>query len=190
MSYLIYQILKLKEFLMASGAAGIVMMTGFLLLAARPKKGMKQYGWQAMFFALNVRDIWYLAVISLQLLFAWSSVAGQVSIERIHIMVLAALCLMKILLRPGVVRAVTDMGCTGLLAAMLLVDNLLAGFIKQAGRDWWIRAMHVLLCVFIAEFALYYFFRGVQQLLRAKERGGALFGIRWPVRNRRRKADG
>lgn len=189
MSYLIYQILKLKEFLMAAGVAGIVMMTGFLLLAARPKKGMKQYGWQAMFFSLNVRDIWYLAVIVMQLLFAWSSVAWQVTIERIHITVLAALCLMKILLCPGLVSAVTDMGSAVLLAAMLLVDNLLTGFMKQAGRDWWIGAMHILLCVFIAEFALYYFFRGVQQLLRAKGKDGVLLGIRWPAGNRRRKID-
>ena len=189
MSYLIYQIVKLEAFLIAAGLAGIVMVTGFLLLAVRPKRGIKQYGWQALFFSMGLRDIWYMAVLVLQLLFAWSSVAAQVSIDRIHVVLLAVLCVLKILLRPGLASAFTDVGSNVLMIVMLLADNLLAGFMKQAVRDWGIRGMHILLCVFIVEFALYCFFRGLWQLLKAKGEDGVRLGIRWQAGRRRRRTD-
>jgi len=189
MSYLIYQVLKLKEFLLAAGVSGILMMAAFLFAAARPKQGMKEYGWQALFFSVKGKDMVYLAVLMLQVLFAVSAVLGQVTVERIHLLVLAALCLLRILLLPGAVSAVADAGSAVLTAAMLMADNLLAGFLRQAGRDWWITVMHVFLCIFIVEFALYSFFRGLQRLLQIREKGGVLMGIRMLAGRRRRRAD-
>lgn len=189
MSYLIYQTAKLKEFIVASGIAGVIIMTGFLLMAVRPKRGMRQYGWQALFFSMGIRDIGYMAVITLQFLFAFSSVAGQVSIDRIHVVLAAALCILRILLKPGMVGIFTDMGSTALILIMLLADNLLAGFLKQTVRDWGIRGMHMLLCIFIVEFAMYYFFRGLWQLLKAKGREGDRLGIRWRGGRPGRRAD-
>lgn len=191
MSYLIYQTAKLKEFMAASGMAGIIIMTGFLLMAVRPKRGMKQYGWQALFFSMSIRDIWYMAVIILQFLFAFSSVAAQVSIDRIHVVLAVVLCILRIILKPGIAGILTDMGSAALILIMLLADNLLAGFLKQSVRDWGIRGMHMLLCIFIVEFALYYFFRGLWQLLKAKGRGrdGVRLGIRWRAGRPGRRAD-
>ncbi len=189
MSYVIYQVLKLKEFLLLTGISGIAMMAVFLFAAARPKSGMKDYRWQALFFTLRGKDVWYLSVLVLQALFALSAVLGQVTVERIHLLVLAALCILRILLLPGVVSAAADAGSAALTAVMLMADNLLAGFLRQAGRDWWITVMHVLLCMFIVEFALYSFFRGLQRLLQIREKGGVLTGIRALTGRRRRRAD-
>lgn len=170
MSYLIYQILKLKEFLITVCLAGLVMMIVFLLWAVRPKRGIVQYGWQAFFFRQGGRDILYLNGVVMQLIFAVTSVIGKVSIDRIHIVLLAAICLLKFVSKPQVFWAAADICYSGLLFLLLLVNNMLAGFIWQTRTDQWARTMYLLLCIFIVELAVYYFFKQLQHLLEKKER--------------------
>lgn len=168
MSYLIYQILKLKEFLMAAGLTGLVMMTVFLLWAVRPKKGVIHYKGQGFFFQQGMGDILYLNSAALQLIFAVSSLVGRVSIDRVHIVLLAAICLMKAAAKPRIVWIAADTGYSVLLVILLLVNNMLAGFIWQTRADMWARMMYYLLCIFILEFAVYYFFKQLQNLLKKK----------------------
>lgn len=166
MNYLIYQILKLKEFLIASGITGLVLMVVFLLWAVRPKRGLMWYGGQAFFFRQGVRDILYLSGAGLQLIFAVSSLLGKVSIDRIHIVLLAAIGFLKLLVHPQIIWTIADIGYSMLLLVLLLVNNMLAGFIWQTRADMWARTMYYLLCIFIMEFAVYYFFKQLQNLLR------------------------
>lgn len=170
MSYLIYQILKLREFLIAGCLSGLVMMIVFLLWAVRPKRGIAQYGWQAFFFQRDVRDILYLNGAVMQLIFAVTSVAGKVSIDRIHIVLLVVVCLFKFLMKPQILWTAVDMGYSGLLLLLLLVNNMLAGFIWQTRTDRWARTMYFLLCIFIVELAVYYFFKQLQHLLEKTEK--------------------
>ena len=170
MNYLIYQILKLREFLLASGLAGMIMMILFLLWAVRPKKGIVQYGGQGLFFGQRMRDILYINGAALQLIFALSSLVGKVSIDRIHMVLLAAVCLLKLLAKPQILWMIADAGYSMLLLALLLVGNMLDGFIWQTRADMWARMMYYLLCIFIAEFSVYYFFKQLQNLLNKQQR--------------------
>lgn len=165
MSYLIYQILKLKEFLLASGLAGMVMMILFLLWAVRPKRGIAQYGGQGFFFGQGLRDILYVNGAVLQLIFVLSSLLGKVSVDRVHIVLLAALCLLKLLAKPQIIWMIADAGYSVLLLLLLLVSSMLDGFIWQSSADIWARMMYYLLCIFIAELSIYYFFKQLQNLL-------------------------
>lgn len=168
MNYLIYQILKIKEFLMAGCLVSLVMMIVFLLWAVRPKRGISQYGWQAFFFRQGFKNMLYLNGCILQLLFAVTSVVWGVSMNQIHMVLLAAISVLKLLARPNLFWAAADAGYGGLLFVLLLVSNMLSGFIWQSRTDVWARVMYYLLSVFIIELAVYYFFKQLQHLLEER----------------------
>lgn len=183
MSYLVYQILKLDAFLIGAGLTGAAMMVVFLLWAVRPKRGPAQYRKQAFFYGLTAADVAYLSAAALQAVFAASAVLGQVQIERIHLYTVAALWLVRTGAKPVPVPALVDAAYSVLMTVVLLVCNLLAGFMGQTGGDLWIWSMYGLLNLFVIELALYYFLYSLRPLLREREEGpgGLPFGVKLPA---------
>lgn len=170
MSYLFYQILLVKEFIIGTGIAGIVMMVGFLLLAVRGKRGFKHYGLQALFFRRNGGEMLFLSCAVLQFVMVVSCVLCGVSLERIHLLILALLCLVRFLAVPELGILFGDMLHMVLLTVALLAGNLLSGYIRQSSQDVWFLTMYWLLNIFIVEYAVYYFMRSIQLLAGEKDR--------------------
>lgn len=170
MSYLVYQILKMKDFLIWAGLAGLVLMIVFLLWAVRPKRGPSHYGAQAFFFRRRAWDIVYLNGTILQLLFVLSSVFGQVTIERVHLYLAASFCIIKLMGKPAWVPVLWDVGYTIFMPAVLLVCNLFAGFMGQTGTDFWILSMYGLLNLFSIELSVYYFLKCIQHMTAEPEK--------------------
>ncbi|MCD7807493.1 MAG: hypothetical protein LUH19_09190 [Lachnospiraceae bacterium] len=164
MSYFIYQILKLKDFLAWSGVVGLLFLIVSLVWAVRPKRGPLHYGPQAFFFRRSVRETLYLAGTILQLTFVVSSVAGQVTIERIHLYLAVALWLEVTVAKPGVKSSLANAAYLDFAVVVLLICNLFAGFLNTIAADIWLRLMYVLLNVFALELAFYNFFRCIQSM--------------------------
>lgn len=170
MSYLFYQVLLVKEFIIGAGAAGVCMTVGFLLLAARGKRGFKHYGVQALFFRRNTGEMLFLSCAVLQFVMVISCIVCRVPLERIHLLILAALCAVRFLAAPEAGIFWGDMLHMGLLVIALLAGNLLDGYIRQSSQDIWFLLMYWFLNIFIAEYAVYYFIRSIQLLAGEKNR--------------------
>jgi len=170
MSYLFYQVLLVKEFMIGTGIAGIMMMIGALLLAVRGKRGFKHYGIQALFFRRNAGEMLFLSCAVLQFVMVISCIVCKVPLERIHLLILAVLCVIRFMTVPEAGVLFGDMLHMGLLVIALFAGNLLDGYIQQSSKDVWFMMMYWLLNIFIAEYAIYYFMRSVQLLAGEKDR--------------------
>lgn len=164
MSWLFYQILLVKEFIIETGIAGCVLMTGFLLLAVRGKRGFRHYGIQAFFFHRNVGEMLFLSCAILQLMMVLSCVLCGVTLERIHLLILAVLCVIRFLSVPELGILTGDILHTGLLITAMLAGNMLNGYLRQSSHDIWFSLMYWFLNIFIIEYAVYYFMRSIQLL--------------------------
>ncbi|MCD8078468.1 MAG: hypothetical protein LUE63_08890 [Lachnospiraceae bacterium] len=168
MSYLIYQILKLRAFLLGTGVAGLLLMIVFLIWAVRPKRGPMHYGLQSFFFHLTLRDTVYLSSTLLQLLFALSMVTSRATVERIHLYMIVGFCLVKFVTRPGIPSLALDAVYSVLLTVLLLVCNLFGGFLNQSEADLILVCMYGLLMLLTVEFSIWYFVRCLRVLTKER----------------------
>ena len=155
MSFLIYQILQLKEFMLTACILGAFTMLFFLVLAARPKRGPADYGIQAFFLHRTWRETVYMSCSILQGAFALSCLVCRTQLSTAHLLLAGSLCVVKAVMLPNAVSFLTDVLYTSFLIAALLAANLLAGFMQQVSSDIWLRAVYWLLQIFILEYALY-----------------------------------
>lgn len=187
MSFLSYQVLALKEFILTAGIMGAVLTVLFLALAVRPKHGAAHYGIQAMFFRQTWKETLYLAADVLQLAFAASCLLCRTELQTAHILAAGTLCLIKLAVLPHLISFLTDALYTAFLILTLLASSLLRGFMGQASFDPWLMAVYWMLQVFILEYALYDFLHSFQVLL-GRESLDREAGRRKERRSRRRRA--
>ena len=187
MSFLTYQVLALKEFILTAGIMAAVLMVLFLAMAVRPKRGAAHYGIQALFFRQTWKESAYLAADVLQLAFAVSCLVCRTELQTVHILTAGALCLVKLAALPHALSFLSDLLYTAFLILTLLASSLLRGFMGQASFDPWLMAVYWMLQIFILEYAVYDFLHSFQMLLGkdSLERGARRKKERW---NRKKRA--
>ena len=168
MSFLIYQIVKLKSFIITASVLGILLMLTGLVLAVRPKRGLGDYGMQAFFLHRDYKECLYLSCTLLQLAFAVSCLVSGTELSTIHLLLIGALCIGKAAAFPSPISFVTDVLYSVFLVFVLLASNLLHGYLQQISGDAGLLVVYWLLKIFILEYALYDSLHSVQVMLGRK----------------------
>ena len=165
MSFLSYQILQLKDFILCSLGLGFVLMLSFLVMAVRPKRGPAQYGIQAFFLNRSNKECIYLSCSFLQLSFAVSCLICRTELTSAHLMLAGALCVVKLCMLPSLLSFAADALYSVFLVFSLLAAGLLEGYLQQGAFDAGLLAVNLLLRIFILEYAVYDMLHSIQVML-------------------------
>lgn len=157
-------LLDLKHF-MAAAALTALLLAGFYILALRSfrweKKRVRVFG---AFFALGRRGRLALSLLYLRWMFVLVCLIEMTDIKALHFLFLGALGLLAGLAVSGVFGCLREFINSALLAAGLIVGNLLVSYMREIQFEWSILAVYGLLGLFILLYCLYFFIRDMRSI--------------------------
>lgn len=130
---------------------------------------MKYYG---VFSGLTAAGTAKLAFLAARLLFILSSALFCVRMDGAHLLLLALLWAGCGLILPEPAALAGDFVNTAAVGGALAVENLLASYLREVHFEWGILVVTGLLALFIIQYALYFFLRGVGRLSAQQLRMG------------------
>lgn len=171
-NYLLYPVLELKGFILFSLGVLVFLTILSLWIMGRRKYGMRDFGWQALFFCLNGRELWEVALGISQVSFVFSSICFKVPMGIVQIAALAVLCVGKGILDLSLTGAAREALYGLMMGAALMVENLLRDYMDETGAELYIGLIWGLLCLFALQYSIYYFMKCLERILRKHERAG------------------
>ena len=171
-NYLLYPVLELKGFILFSMGTLVFLTVCSLFIMGRKKDGIGDFGWQALLFGLNRRDIFRVALGISQVCFVFSSIVFKVPMGIVQIAALAVLCLVRGLLELSLAGFAGEILYGLMMGTALFVENLLRDYMEETGAELYIGLIWGLLCLFVLQYGIYYLMKGLERILRGHERVG------------------
>lgn len=171
-NYLLYPVLELKGFILFSMGALFFLTVCSLFIMGRKKDGIGNFGWQALFFSLNRREIFRAALGISQVCFVFSIILFKVPMGIVQIAALGVLCLTRGLLELSLTGFAGEILYGLMMGVALFVENLLRDYMEETGTDLYIGLIWGLLCLFVLQYSIYYLIKGLERILRRHERAG------------------
>ncbi|MDR1028930.1 MAG: hypothetical protein LBL63_05870 [Clostridiales Family XIII bacterium] len=129
------------------------------------RRRMKFFG---AFFGLRLGDTLWLSAGLLRLAFVVAAVVFTVRIETIHMVFYIAVSGISITFMTGVKSSLLDLVNTVVAYAALTALNIIYGYYRDVDGDPRLMAIYCLLGVFVTLYLLYFYIRGVGNLLLRK----------------------
>lgn len=169
MNNILYPILELKEFIICSVAALVLLTVVVFIAMGRRKNKLDHFGWQMLFLGLSSRELLYLAFSISQICLIVSLPIADSSLGTVQVVALGALCLLKGLCGLSLTGFFGEIFYTLLMGAALTIGNLLRDYMRETGIELYIGTIWILLILFIVQYSIYYFFRGLERMLHRHE---------------------
>lgn len=168
--YIIYQILELRGFILLLLAV-MFLFTVFLFFSmGKKKQGMRDFKWQMLFLGLSYREILLLALGISQVCFVSSVILFSSSVGLIQITAIAILCILRGIIGLSPAGFLGEMIYGVLSVAALFIENLLRDYMRETGVELYIGVIWGLLSLFILQYSIYYFVKGVERILQQHEK--------------------
>ncbi|MDR1293304.1 MAG: hypothetical protein LBJ91_07930 [Clostridiales Family XIII bacterium] len=135
------------------------------------RRRMKIFG---AFFGLRAGDALWLSAGLLRISFVVAIVAFCVRMEMIHMVFYAATAGLSVIFTTGVKNSLLDLVNTVVAYAALTVLNIIFGYYRDVNGDPYLLAIYCLLGVFVALYLLYFYIRGIGELMLHKIASGGL----------------
>lgn len=168
-SYVLYSVLELQDFIRMMTGALVMMTLLVLFLMGQKKRGMKDLRRLALFLGRTRREMWYMALGVAQVCFVLSVALFSGSVGMVQIAALTLLCIARSILGLSFQGFVGELVYGVLMGAALAIENLLRDYMRETGVELYIGAIWVLLALFIVQYSIYYFIRGLERMLRKHE---------------------
>lgn len=172
MNNILYPILQLKEFIIISVAVLAVLSVFVFIAMGRGERGLNDFGWQMLFPGLNKRELLYVALGVSQICLILSLPVSDSSIGEVQIVALVLLCLLKGICGLSITGFLGEAFYTVLMGAALSIGNLLRDYMRETGIEFYIGTIWILLVLFITQYSIYYFLKGLERMLRKHETKG------------------
>lgn len=168
-SYILYPVLELQNF--------IRVMLGFLIIATvlvlfymgQKKRGIGDFKWQALYLGRSARELWLMAFGASQMCFVTATALFPESIGTVQITALVILCVARGILGLSLQGFVSEIVYGLLMGAALMIENLLWDYMQETGVELYIGVVWALLALFIVQYSIYYFIRGLERMLQRNE---------------------
>lgn len=169
-SYILYPVLELQNFIWLM--LGLLFLETVLVLffMGQKKRGIGDFKWQALFFGRSVRELLLMALGASQMCFVIAAALFPESMGTVQIAALAVLCAVRGVLGLSLQGIVSEAVYGLLMGAALMIENLLRDYMQETGVELYIGAIWVLLAVFIVQYSVYYFIRGLERMLQRHEK--------------------
>jgi len=168
-NYLLYPIVELKGFIILSVLL-LFLTTGLVLfLMGRKRQGIISFGWQALFLGRTKRELLWMCLGLSQMAFVLAMIFFFTTIGRVQLTAWALLCVAKGLVGLSISGFFSEVFYGGMTAAALLTGNLLIDYMEDTGLDLYIFLVWALLSLFVIQYGLYSFVRGLERMLRQHE---------------------
>ena len=169
-NYILHLILELKGYIILSVAAVFALTVMTLIFMGRKKQGMEDFGWQGLFFGRSRRELCLMAFGISQVTFVFSMVFFFVPVGTVQIAALAALCVAKGLLGLSASGFLGEVFWGCMTGAALMTGNLLLDYMEETGTDPYIWLIWALLSLFVLQYSIYFFIKGLERMLRRHEK--------------------
>ena len=171
-NYVLYPVLELRHFIRIMTGTLVLMTLFVLFLMGQRKRGIGDFKWQALFLGRTPREMWYMAFGAAQVCFILSVTLFSGSMGTVQIAALGLLCIAKSILGLSVQGFFGELFYGGLMGAALAIENLLRDYMRETGVELYIGTIWALLALFIVQYSIYYFIRGLERMLLRHEMAG------------------
>lgn len=172
MNNILYPILQLKEFIIISAAVLVILSVLVFIAMGRGERGLNDFGWQMLFAGLNRREILYVAFGISQICLIVSLPVSDSSIGAVQAAALVLLCVLKGICGLSVTGFFGEIFYAALMGAALSIGDLLRDYMRETGVEFYIGTIWLLLVLFIVQYSVYYFLKGLERMLRRHETKG------------------
>lgn len=172
--YVLYPVVELRGYIILTVVLLFLLTAAVLVLMGRRRRGLETFQWQAVFLGLSKREILWMAMGLSQIVFVAAMIFFFDSVGTVHLAALAILCVVKAVLGLSFTGIIGEVVYGGLTGVALLTGNLLLDYMNETGLDVYIFLIWVLLSLFVLQYSVYYFIKGLERMLwrheRAKQR--------------------
>lgn len=171
-SYILYPVLELRDFIRLMTGALVLLTLLVLFLMGSKKRGMKDFRWETLFLGRTARELWHMALGVAQMCFVISTALLSGAVGTIQIAALVFLCTARSILGLSLQGFLGELVYGALVGAALAIENLLRDYMRETGVELYIGAIWALLALFIIQYSIYYFIRGLERMLQRHEMAG------------------
>lgn len=171
-SYILYPVLELQNFIRAMLGLLFLVTALVLFFMGQKKRGIGDFKWQALFFGRSARELWLMAFGAAQMCFVIAAALFPESMGTVQITALAVLCAVRGILGLSPQGFVSEIVYGLLMGAALMIENLLWDYMQETGVELYIGVIWALLALFIVQYSIYYFIRGLERMLQKHEKAG------------------
>lgn len=171
-NYILYPIVELRGYIILTVMVLFLLTLLVFYMMGKKKSGLGRFGLQSILFNRTRREVLWMCLGISQVTLIFSVIVFFVPVGTVQITALAFLCVGKGLLGlsfPGLVGELVFGGLTG---TALMTGNLLMDYMKETGTDMYILLIWGLLSLFVMQYAVYFFIKGMERMLRQHERAG------------------
>lgn len=169
-NYFLYPVLELQNFIILSlGVLFLCTLVSFYFMGKR-KKGLKDFGMQALFLGLNKREILLIALHLTQICFVFSVALFRPPAEAVQIAVFGIFCILRGLLEFSLVGIGRELVYGAMMGTALAVGSLLRDYMEETGVEFYMAFIWALLCLFILQYSVYYFLKSLERMLQRHEK--------------------
>lgn len=169
MNNILYPILELKEFIIISVAVLAVLSVIVFAAMGRGERRLDRFGWQMLFAGLNKRELLYVAFGISQICLIVSLPVSDSSIGVVQAAALAAICILKGICGLSLAGFFGEVLYAVLMGAALSIGDLLRDYMRETGIEFYIGTIWILLVLFVMQYSIYYFLKGLERMLRKHE---------------------
>ncbi len=169
-NYILYPIVELKGFIIFSIVALVMLTFLTLFFMGKKKKGMKDFGWQALFLGRSRRELFLVCLGISQVCLVFSIIFFGESLGTVQITALLVLCILRGILGLSVTGFFGELVYGGLMGAALGIETLLLDYMRETGAELYIGLIWGLLTLFILQYSIYYFVRNLERMLLKHEK--------------------
>lgn len=169
-NYILYPIVELKWFIVFSVILLFFGTAMVLLFMGRAKAGMEAFRWQALFLGRTRREIVWMCLGISQIAFVISTVCFFVPMGNVQITALALLCVARGILGLSPSGFFGELLFGGLTGTALMAGNLLMDYMNETGVDLYILLIWAMLSLFVIQYGIYFFIKGLERMLQQHER--------------------
>lgn len=169
-NYILYPILELKGYIILSVAVVFALTVMTIIFMGRKKHGMETFGWQGLFLGRSKRELCIMALGISQVTFVFSMVFFFVPVGTVQIVALTVLCMAKGVLGLSITGFIGEIFWGGMTGVALLTSNLLLDYMGETGTDIYIWLIWAFLSLFVLQYSIYFFIKGLERMLQRHER--------------------
>lgn len=171
-SYILYPVLELQNYIRVMLCLLILLTAFVLFFMGRKKGGIADFKWQALYFGRSARELWLMAFGASQMCFVIAAALFPETMGTVQITALALLCAVRGILGLSLQGLAAEAIYGLLMGAALTIENLLRDYMRETGVELYIGVIWALLALFIVQYSIYYFIRGLERMLQRHEKAG------------------
>ena len=168
MSSLIDIILSFKELIIIGIAAGGAFFIIFSVFAGNitwKSRSMRIFG---VFMGLNVREMLWLSVGAVRILFVLCACAFTIRLGTAHMAFFVALLMLSVITFFEFPRVLIEVVNSVAVYAALISLGILIGYFRDINNNPMIFVIYILLSIFVVLYSVYFYMRGISDLVLSK----------------------